>query len=423
MPTWDNVSLDQPNVGNFKHILPANVPTQETMSTLTNPAKKSQTHTTANASTHEIQSASDQPRIKYQTHTTCKYANTQTWSASDQLSKENVKHILPANAHTQDSVSLRSTQQGECQAHTCCEHINAQYSVSLRLTQQGKCQAHTTCKHKTQSASNQLHTEQREHQAHTSYKCTNTQPQSASDQPSKDNVKHIQSVNTQTHELSQAQINPAKKMTSTYHLQTLVSSDQPKKKIVKHIQPANTLAWDYLTNREISVQLSTTSRTHGIGETSHCEKWYGNDDYEQTHVGFEKALDEIWFEMEDLSRVHVLWNFYYFRHHVLSRVTSMLLDFTPYALCHMLHPFTLCLSFDLIFIVIVDVICLLIPYPELHRISAYSPITHLWLHPQLRSITAPYAPLTLLVSYLLSHFIFIPYLIIQSDGTIFPYLV
>ena len=112
-----------------------------------------------------------------------------------------------------------------------------------------------------------------------------------------------------------------------------------------------------------------------------------------------------------------------FRHHVLSRVTSMLSDFTPYALCHMLHPFTLCLSFDLIFIVIVDVICLLTPYPELHRIYAYSPITHLWLHPQLRSTTAHYAPLTLLVSSLLSRFIFIPRLIIQSDGTTFPYLV
>ena len=52
------------------------------------------------------------------------------------------------------------------------------------------------------------------------------------------------------------------------------------------------------------------------------------------------------------------------------RVTSMLSDFTPYALCRMLYPFTLCLSFDLIFIVIVNVICLLIPYPELHRIYA-----------------------------------------------------
>ena len=74
---------------------------------------------------------------------------------------------------------------------------------------------------------------------------------------------------------------------------------------------------------------------------------------------------------------HIVMKLLLFRHHVLPRVTSMLSDFTPYALCHMLHPFTLCLPFDLIFIVIADVICLLIPYPELHRIYAYSPITHL----------------------------------------------
>jgi len=36
------------------------------------------------------------------------------------------------------------------------------------------------------------------------------------------------------------------------------------------------------------------------------------------------------------------------------------------------------------------------------------------------SATAHHAPLTLLVSYLLLRFIFIPHLIIQSDGTIFP---
>ena len=52
-------------------------------------------------------------------------------------------------------------------------------------------------------------------------------------------------------------------------------------------------------------------------------------------------------------------------------VTSMLSDYTPYALCHMPHPFTLCLSFDLISIVIADIICLLIPCPELYRIYAY----------------------------------------------------
>jgi len=54
----------------------------------------------------------------------------------------------------------------------------------------------------------------------------------------------------------------------------------------------------------------------------------------------------------------------------------MLSDLTPYALCHMLHSFILCLSIDLTFIVTTDVICLLILYPEPHRIYAYLSITH-----------------------------------------------
>jgi len=91
-------------------------------------------------------------------------------------------------------------------------------------------------------------------------------------------------------------------------------------------------------------------------------------------------------------------NFYLFRH---LHVTPMLLClYTPYALCHMLHPIILCLSIDLIFIVTTDVICLLIPYPEPHRIYAYLFITHLWLHPQFRSSAAHYAHLLLLASYL-----------------------
>ena len=119
----------------------------------------------------------------------------------------------------------------------------------------------------------------------------------------------------------------------------------------------------------------------------------------------------------------VLWKLLLFRHHVSPRVTFMLMDLIPYALCHMLYPFTLCLSFYLISIVIPNVICLLIPHSELHRFHAYRSITHLWLHPQLRSTTAHYAPFTLLVSYLSFRFIYIPHLIIQSDGTISLYLV
>jgi len=112
-----------------------------------------------------------------------------------------------------------------------------------------------------------------------------------------------------------------------------------------------------------------------------------------------------------------------FRHHVLPCVTSMLSDFTPYAYdrCFILYP---CLSLDFISIVIVDIICLLIPYPELYRIYAYWSITHLWLHhPQLRSTTAHYAPLMLLVSLSIAPLHPTPHLIIQSDGTISPYLV
>jgi len=112
-------------------------------------------------------------------------------------------------------------------------------------------------------------------------------------------------------------------------------------------------------------------------------------------------------------------NFYSFRHHMWL----MLSDLTPYALCHILHPFILCLSIDLIFIVIPDVICLLTPHPESHWIYAYLSITHLWLHPQFRSSAAHHAHLSLLASYLLSCFIHTPHLIIQSDGTILSYLV
>jgi len=149
----------------------------------------------------------------------------ETQSASVQHSKGNVKHIPTA----QNSVSLRSTQEGECQVRTCCEH------------------AHT---HKTRSASDQPSMENVKHiqpmnsQTHETW--------SASDQPSKGNVKHVQSAKTQTHKIRSASDQPSMENVKHVHryphpARNFVS--QPSKQIIKYDlrhwrdQPSRKVTW------------------------------------------------------------------------------------------------------------------------------------------------------------------------------------
>ncbi|KIM74186.1 hypothetical protein PILCRDRAFT_711160 [Piloderma croceum F 1598] len=101
---------------------------------------------------------------------------------------------------------------------------------------------------------------------------------SASDRPSKENVKQVQTTNVPTHETRSASDQPNKEyvehvqaMNSPTH-ETQSASDQPSKQIVKHIQPANTpIASDYLTSRGKCVKLLAL-RTYGIREISHHKK-------------------------------------------------------------------------------------------------------------------------------------------------------
>ena len=137
--------------------------------------------------------------------------------------------------------------------------------------------------------------------------------QSASDQPRRGNVKYVLAVNTHTHtkhdqpqinlawkmsstynlwihkhtRLGQPQINPAREMSSTYSLR--------RRKHTKYGQPQINPAWKmsstYTGTPTLHGTLSAnqvsklSSTTYGIGETSHHEKWHGNN--EKTHVGFE----------------------------------------------------------------------------------------------------------------------------------------
>jgi len=112
--------------------------------------KLSRTYTTMNAPTHGTHSASDHPRRKRSNH--IRSANTQTprnsvslhiqpasnlsmtyllptrkthgtQPASDQPGKDNVHAVPSANAQTHEtSVSLRLSQQGQCQGRTSCGH-------------------------------------------------------------------------------------------------------------------------------------------------------------------------------------------------------------------------------------------------------------------------------------------------------------
>jgi len=90
----------------------------------------------------------------------------------------------------------------------------------------------------------------------------------------------------------------------------------------------------------------------------------------------------------------------------------------PYAVCLFLLPYAYLLTLSLS--------SSLTSYAYSFRTRNFtgSTLTHLLLiYDFIRSsasTTAHYAPLTLLVSYLLSRFIFIPHLIIQSDGYDLP---
>jgi len=114
------------------------------------------------------------------------------------------------------------------------------------INQQGTCQAHTICKRaNTLSALDQPKKENIKHVHSASTKTHETL--SASNQPSKESVKHAQPANAQTHEIQSAPDEPSKEMSSTYigrlqmHKQRKLSQPQMDNPvIVKHIRPANT---------------------------------------------------------------------------------------------------------------------------------------------------------------------------------------
>ena len=165
-------------------------------------------------------------------------------SASDQSSKGNVKHVLTANAHCQSQTNTarrmsntyelrtrKHTRFGQprinpaiimqCQTRTPYERANTRDSVSVRSTdsvslkstQQGECQARTgydctSTWDEIQSALDQSNKENVKHVRTANVETHGTL--SASNQPSKENVKHVRATNAHMR-FSQPRINPARK--------------------------------------------------------------------------------------------------------------------------------------------------------------------------------------------------------------------
>jgi len=175
-----------------KHVLSTNAQTRDSVRPQINPAREiSRTYTLRMHKHTKTQSASDQPgnREMSSTYWLCMHRNTRF--CQPQINRQGTCQARTTCecTNTRDSVSLRSNRQREMSSivQTVNDTQTHETSVSLRSTRQGKCQAHTACQH------------------------ASTQTRSALRSGQQGNIKHVLPTNAQTRRLSQPQINPARK--------------------------------------------------------------------------------------------------------------------------------------------------------------------------------------------------------------------